>query len=431
MRHLLPLLLLIPACTTDVTIGPDDPFWADGYEHDEVGEEEEMLSLSAPSQTVLAAATTGACSTAVVRGLSEQLVEEIECMRPGTMGRIDGAPGITLGSSVFPFVQKPAAEALRGAAAVRSLTVNSALRTTVQQFVLYTWYRRGRCTSVVSLAAPPGRSNHEAGLAVDISEYSAVKAAMTARGFRWLGGNDPVHFDYVAGGIDLRYQSVLAFQRLWNRNHPGARIAEDGAWGPATQRKVEQSPSAGFALGSTCARGIGGAVAIEVGWQREVDGAYTVRATADAAVTRVAYFVDGYQIGEITRAASPDLSIVYTFDVASSARKLEVRGYDAAGAQVGRGIGLIDTIPDTAVAIRQIAARNFEIGLERAPADVASLEVRADGFLLTDTVSGTSRVTRGAVRSMFNQLGARSFEITTYDAAGAVRGTLRRTFTLE
>jgi len=431
MRHLL-LLLALPACTTDVTvIGPDDPFWADGYEHDEVGEEEEMLQLGAPSQTVLSAATTGACNTGVVRGLAEQLVEEIECMRPGTMSRIDGAPGVTLGATVFPFLQRPAAESLRGAAAVRSMTINSALRTTVQQFVLYTWYRRGRCTNVVSLAAPPGRSNHEAGLAVDISEYSAVKATMQARGFRWLGGNDPVHFDYTAGGIDLRYQSVLAFQRLWNRNNPGDRIAEDGAWGPSTQGRVERSPSAGFTLGSTCARAIGGDVAIDVGWERELDGGYVLHATADAAVTKVAYYVDGVRLGEISRAASPDLSIAYTFNVAGNERKLEVRGYDATGAQVGRGIGLIDVTPDTGVLIRQTGRRSYEIGLERAIAEVASIEVKADGFLLTDSVSGSTRSARGAVRSMFNQLGARSFEITTYNADGSARGTLRRTFTLE
>jgi hypothetical protein len=414
-----------------VTIGPDDPYWDDGYEHDELGEEEELGVLAAPTQTVLSAATTGACTTAVVRGLAEQLVDEVECVRPGTMARIDGAPGVTLGASVFPFLQRPAAESLRGAAEVRALTINSALRTVVQQFVLYSWYRNGRCTSVVSLAAPPGRSNHEAGLAVDVSEYGAVKSTLTARGFRWLGGGDPVHFDYVAGGVDVRYLSVLAFQRLWNRNQPGDRIGEDGAWGPATEARVKQAPSAGFALGASCATGVGGDVAIEVAWQREVDGSYTLRAVADPAVVRVEYDVDGYRVGEITRAASADLAVVYTFDVERAERKLEVRGFDAAGAPIGRGLGLLDVTADTGVVIRQVGRRNYEVGLERAPAEVAAVEVRADGFLLTDATSGTTRSTRGAVRSMFNQLGARSFEITTFAADGTVRGTLRRTFTLE
>ena len=31
----------------------------------------------------------------------------------------------------------------------------------------------------------------------------------------------------------LRGADVLAFQRLWNRNHPGDAIDEDGLYGPA------------------------------------------------------------------------------------------------------------------------------------------------------------------------------------------------------
>jgi hypothetical protein len=60
--------------------------------------------------------------------------------------------------------------------------------------------------------------------------------------------------------------------------------------------------------------------------------------------------------------------------------------------------------------------------LERAPDEVAAIEVRADG---------EARSSRGAVRTMFNQLGERSFENTTYGADGVARGTLRRTFVLE
>ena len=38
---------------------------------------------------------------------------------------------------------------------------------------------------------------------------------MTANGFRWLGSNDPVHYDFVFGGtVDLRGLSVTAFERL-------------------------------------------------------------------------------------------------------------------------------------------------------------------------------------------------------------------------
>ena len=424
--------LTLTACVTDTIVyGPDDPFWEDGYEHDEIGEEDELGSLSAPTQTVWSAATTGECSTAVVRGLAEQLIEEIECMRPGTMSRLDGIPGVTLGGSTFPFAQRPAAEALRGAAAVRSMRINSALRTVIQQFVLYTWYTRGRCTHVVSLAAPPGRSNHESGLALDVSEYAAARSALETRGFRWLGSSDPVHFDYRAGGIDLRYQSVLAFQRLWNRNVPGERIAEDGAWGPTTESKAKQAPSAGFSIGSACGSAVGGGYAIEVSWGRGADGVYALGAVADPSIVRVEYYADGIRIGEATRSDGATFPDTYRFMFEGPDRPFEVRGFDTTGTQVGRGIGNLDVTAGTGLFIRQAGRRLYEIGLERAPAEVAAIEVRADGFLLTDDVTGETRVDRGAVRSMFNQVGARSFEITTYGADGAVLGTLRRTFTLE
>jgi hypothetical protein len=429
MRWLALSSLLVTACVTDVeVIGPDDPFWEDGYEHDEVGEEDELGSLSAPTQTVWSAATTGACSTAVVRGLAEQLVEEVECMRPGTMARIDGLPGVSLGAATFPYLQRPAADALGRAAAGRSMTLSSALRSTVQQFVLYTWYRRGRCTHVVSLAAPPGRSNHEAGLAIDVPSYSAARTPLGAQGFRWLGGSDPVHFDYTGGAADLRYLSVLAFQRLWNRNNPGDPISEDGAWGPQTEARMKVSPSAGFVRGSSCGAGVGAGVALEVGWERGADGRYALRAAGDASVARVEYRVDDVVIGA---GAGDGFAASYAFDVEGAARRFEARGLDAAGAVVGRGVGLIDVVPGTAVYIRQIGRRLYEVGLERAPDDVAAIEVRADGFLVTDAVSGEARSRRGAVRTMFNQLGERSFEITTYGADGVARDTLRRTFVLE
>ncbi len=401
--------------------------------HDEVyaEHEDDPSVMFAPSQTVGVAATTGACTTSVVRGLAEQLITEVECLRPGTMARIDGIAGVGLASATFPYLQQPAADALRRAAAVRSISLNSALRTVVQQYVLYTWYVRGRCTDVVSLAAPPGRSNHEAGLAIDVSNYDAARSALTARGFAWLGGSDPVHFDYVAGGVDLRALSVQAFQRLWNRANPGQRIAEDGAWGPATEAAVAASPTAGFASGASCAQQVGGRVPIEVYWNRDAQGRYALRALADASVARVTYQVDGYLIGGATRAAGANFPDDYVFTVDQDERHLVVTGFDAAGAEVGRGVGLLDVTAGTGVYIKQLGARLYEIGLERAPAGVAAIEVRADGYLLSDATSGTTRSARGAVRSMFNQLGERSFAITTYAADGTVRGTLRRTFTLE
>jgi hypothetical protein len=191
------------------------------------------------------------CSTASVRGLALQLIDELNVMRPGRMEPIDDIPNVDLGSAVIPFLQAPAARALRAAAGRRrssTMTINSALRTLPQQYLLYQWYVRGRCG--IGLAARPGRSNHETGTALDIDSPSSWRSSMEASGFRWLGSSDPVHFDYVAGGTEnLASLSVRAFQRLWNRNHPEDRIAEDGVYGPQTEARLRRAPADGFRSG--------------------------------------------------------------------------------------------------------------------------------------------------------------------------------------
>ena len=45
---------------------------------------------------------------------------------------------------------------------------------------------------------------------------------------------------------------MKAFQRLWNRNHPGDKIATDGAWGPQTEARMNKAPAGGFAKGAQC-----------------------------------------------------------------------------------------------------------------------------------------------------------------------------------
>ena len=373
------------------------------------------------------------CSTTAVYGLSEQLIEELNCMRPGLMSRIDGIPGVDLGGAVFPYLQSDAAAALERVAARRGsrMFVTSALRTLPQQYLLYRWFQTGRCG--IGLAAPPGRSNHQSGLAVDVSPYGGWISSFQAEGFRWLGASDPVHFDYR--GEDVRNLSVLAFQRLWNRNHPEDPIAEDAAYGPQTASRLALAPPTGFPVGATCG---GGAptpapelAAIEVYWARQADGSYALRALAPAAIERVVYRVDGYDIGEATRADGENFPTSYTFSSETNERLFEVLGYDADGEQVGLGVGLIDVTEGTAVYIKQMGEDLYEIGLERAPEGVAFVEVQVDGrWTLPDIVSGETRSPRGAVRYRFGTLGERDFALTTFNADGSRRGTLYRTFTL-
>ena len=119
-----------------------------------------------------------------------------------------------------------------------TMTINSALRTVAQQLLLYRWYQNGQCN--IGLAATPGNSNHETGLALDINQYSTWRTTLEAHGFRWFGSNDAVHFDYNGpGAVDYRGMDVLAFQTLWNENNPGDLIDEDGIYGPQTAAAVQ------------------------------------------------------------------------------------------------------------------------------------------------------------------------------------------------
>jgi uncharacterized protein (TIGR03382 family) len=62
---------------------------------------------------------------------------------------------------------------------------------------------------------------------------------------------DPVHFDNTRSP-DNRGQDVRAFQRLWNRNHPGDKISVDGSYGPQTAARLKKSPATGFSKGAFC-----------------------------------------------------------------------------------------------------------------------------------------------------------------------------------
>ena len=255
----------------------------------------------APSDSVETVKNQG-CTTAVVKGLSQQLIDEMNCIDPGVVSGIDHIAALDLYSVVFPYMQTPAANSLTARMANRaagSVRVSSALRTLPQQYLLYRWYREGRCN--IGLAATPGNSNHNGALAIDTPDYNAIKSDMTSNGWRWLGSSDPVHFDYTAGGTDIRSLSVLAFQKLWNRNNPNDTIAEDGAYGPQTEGRLKLAPSNGFSIVPWCpgtsVRPLSGVASatflLEDGWASIL---------APAIVRHVEYRVDG----EIVATASRD-----------------------------------------------------------------------------------------------------------------------------
>ncbi|MEZ4391123.1 MAG: M15 family metallopeptidase [Polyangiales bacterium] len=199
-----------------------------------------LAASSASAQTVANIAAQRRCSTANVVGISRQLVDTQLCMFPGMFVNVAPHAGISLSESrLFTLAQAGTRDAMWAAARTTPLQINSMFRTLADQYVLYF---SGAC----GLAARPGNSNHETGTAVDLANWSAAMRAMTSAGCRHpYPGTDDVHFD--CPGSDRRADSVRAFQRLWNTNNPGDRIAEDGAYGPMTEARLSRSPAAGFA----------------------------------------------------------------------------------------------------------------------------------------------------------------------------------------
>jgi hypothetical protein len=205
----------------------------------------------------VAQAAANSCATSSVKPLSLQIIAEGNCIKPGAYAKVPSRPNLSFGSSAFRYLEAPAKNRLVAALDAnpgKSLSVNSMLRTIAQQYLLYRWYKTGRCG--IGLAAYPGSSNHETGLAFDTNQYSSWKSPLAARGFKWFGSGDPYHFDYVGtGAVSYKGLDVRAFQRLWNRNHPGDKISVDGSWGPQTEARMKKAPAGGFAKGAVCGSG--------------------------------------------------------------------------------------------------------------------------------------------------------------------------------
>jgi hypothetical protein len=194
------------------------------------------------------------CSTSSVKGLSKQIIAEARCINANAYAKLPARKNLHLGSAVFPYLEKPARDRLVSALDAhpsKHLHIESMLRTVAQQYLLYRWDLSNRCG--IPIAATPGNSNHETGLAFDTSDYGSWKSILQSKGFRWYGTADDYHFDYVGSGAsDHRGLDVKAFQRLWNRNHPNDKITVDGDWGPQTEARMKKAPANGFAKGAIC-----------------------------------------------------------------------------------------------------------------------------------------------------------------------------------
>jgi hypothetical protein len=375
---------------------------------------EPPFGTSQSGLTIDEAVAGGGCSTAIVRPLSEQLIAELECLEPGTMANLEGVPGLELTSTALPWLQAPAAEALAAAIAdgPGTLSTNSTLRTLPQQLMLYRWYRAGLCG--ITLAAAPGASPHESGMSIDTSEYTAWRLALESHGWRWHGAGDLVHFDYVAGGVSLPGLSVLAFQRLWNRNHPEDLIAEDGDYGPQTEARLRISPAEGFSIGAVC-----GEVDHAFDVRSEIgDAGYTLRSAPPMGTERVAYRVDGRDVGEASRADGFARLVGGCSD--GMGHRIDAIARDGSGTELAARTAYVEASAGDAMYVQPRTGDTFEIGLERPGASIVAVEVDVDGVTLLDEVSGETRSTRRAVTRTFTTLGTRRVTLRAYGDAGSV-----------
>jgi N-acetylmuramoyl-L-alanine amidase len=185
------------------------------------------------------------CSTNLLNALDKQLIAEMLDITPGALVNISKMPGLVLAdSAAHPYMVPVAAKALQKAIASGgiNMTANSIYRTIAQQMLLFT--NQSRCKMV---AAPPGESNHQDGLAIDIEEPYWWEIFLRVAGWKKLGDWDRMHFDYPGAGIkDL---SVRAFQRLCSKN--GISLTVDGGMGAKTMAALRQTPIEGFEIALT------------------------------------------------------------------------------------------------------------------------------------------------------------------------------------
>lgn len=198
---------------------------------------------------VINSSSNGSCSTSVAKGLSLEIIGQMNLLVPNVLVDFSDLK-VVLDASVNPFLQPKAKASLAKAIADKGakITINSAYRTIAQQFILWSWYKAGKCG--IPLAALPGKSNHEDGLAIDTPDYEAFKSALTSNGWVWQGGNDNVHYSYRGGGTrdDIGNVGIKAFQILWNKHNPGDLLQVDGIWGNNTSSRLLRSPIDGFGV---------------------------------------------------------------------------------------------------------------------------------------------------------------------------------------
>jgi hypothetical protein len=187
------------------------------------------------------------CSTEGLAPLARQVAQTLLASLPATdtvdiSGHVD-----IVGGSTLPYLQRPAAEALIAAIneAGRKPQLVHALRTLPQQYMVYYQYLHHLCG--IPLAASPGTSPHERGIAVDLQDHQSWIEVLARHNWVWRGAADPPHFNYHGPqNPDFGIKEIAAFQQTWNAHNPADVINVDGSYGPKTESKLLISPINGW-----------------------------------------------------------------------------------------------------------------------------------------------------------------------------------------
>jgi N-acetylmuramoyl-L-alanine amidase len=182
-------------------------------------------------------------NTLGIAGISNQL-----CHQAVEMGFLESIASDRVtcdkDSLVHLYLHPEAAAALHQVSQSHQMIVSSCYRTLAQQYILK--------RNLTSLVASVGRSDHGSGKSIDLTNWQELTDFLPKRGFSQTYGNrDAVHWDY-SDVPDNRSETVIAFQRLWNRNNPG-KLDEDGIVGSGVLFALSNTPVNGF-IDSSCPR---------------------------------------------------------------------------------------------------------------------------------------------------------------------------------
>lgn len=199
-----------------------------------------------------------ACDTGLIRGLNLQIIAVLNSIAPNILVDFTDIEGVVaVGNKNNPFLQAAAKNSLKVAVTERrkaegnavELIVNSAYRTVAQQFLLNLQFQQVSDGCGIQAVAPPGFSNHESGLALDIQDRIGWEPYLERHSYVWFGPGDEPHFDYrffAATRDDIGTLGIRAFQILWNKYNPSDPIKEDGDFGPQTEGRLRESLAEGF-----------------------------------------------------------------------------------------------------------------------------------------------------------------------------------------